>query len=151
LRQACFYLATTSWVLSLALNASPFMRFDGYFILSDLLDLPNLHERAGALARTALRRLLLGWPDPWPEPLPATLRNRLIAFAWVTWCYRLTVFLGIALVVYHLFFKALGVALFLVEIVFFIAAVLAGAPRVVPAAGGDRARAGCCGARWPRC
>lgn len=121
LRQACFYLATTSWVLSLALNASPFMRFDGYFILSDLLDLPNLHERAGALARTALRRLLLGWPDPWPEPLPATLRNRLIAFAWVTWCYRLTVFLGIALVVYHLFFKALGVALFLVEIVFFIA------------------------------
>lgn len=121
LRQGCFYLATTSWVLSLALNASPFMRFDGYFILSDLLDLPNLHERAGALARTALRRLLWGWRDPWPEPLPPALRHKLIAFAWVTWCYRLVVFLGIALVVYHLFFKALGVVLFAVEIVFFIA------------------------------
>ncbi|WP_066731343.1 site-2 protease family protein [Cupriavidus sp. D384] len=121
MRQACFYLATTSWVLSLALNASPFMRFDGYFILSDLLDLPNLHERAGALARTAMRRLLWGWNDPWPEPLPAPLRHKLIAFAWVTWCYRLVVFLGIALVVYHLFFKALGVFLFAVEIVFFIA------------------------------
>ena len=120
-RQACFYLATTSWVLSLALNASPFMRFDGYFILSDLIDFPNLHERAGALARTALRRLLWGWDDPWPEPLPPSLRRRLIAFAWVTWCYRLVVFLGIALVVYHLFFKALGVFLFGVEIVFFIA------------------------------
>ena len=43
LRNALLYLATTSWVLSLALNASPFMRFDGYFILSDLLDFPNLH------------------------------------------------------------------------------------------------------------
>ena len=32
LRQAMLYLATTGWVLSLALNASPFMRFDGYFI-----------------------------------------------------------------------------------------------------------------------
>ncbi|MGH8816318.1 MAG: site-2 protease family protein, partial [Achromobacter pestifer] len=59
-RQACFYLATTSWVLSLALNASPFMRFDGYFILSDWLDMPNLHERASALTRTALRRRLWG-------------------------------------------------------------------------------------------
>lgn len=120
LRQACFYLATTSWVLSLLLNASPFMRFDGYFILSDLLDMPNLHERAGALARTALRRGLLGWREPWPEPFAAPLRRRLIAFAWVTWIYRLTVYLGIAVAVYHFFFKALGVFLFLVEVGFFI-------------------------------
>ena len=67
LRSAAFYLATTSWTLSLALNASPFMRFDGYFILSDLLDLPNLHERSGALARAALRRTLFGWNEPDPE------------------------------------------------------------------------------------
>ncbi len=66
LRNALLYLATTSWVLSLALNASPFMRFDGYFILSDLLDFPNLHERASALARVSMRRLLLGLREPWP-------------------------------------------------------------------------------------
>ncbi|SEJ27177.1 HlyD family efflux transporter periplasmic adaptor subunit [Achromobacter sp. NFACC18-2] len=120
LRQACFYLATTSWVLSLLLNASPFMRFDGYFILSDLLDMPNLHERAAALARTALRRGLLGWQEPWPEPFAAPLRRRLIVFAWVTWIYRLTVYLGIAVAVYHFFFKALGVLLFAVEVGFFI-------------------------------
>lgn len=120
LRQACFYLATTSWVLSLLLNASPFMRFDGYFILSDLLDMPNLHERAAALARTAIRRGFLGWQEPWPEPLAAPQRRRLIAFAWVTWAYRLVVYLGIAVAVYHFFFKALGIFLFVVEIGFFI-------------------------------
>ncbi|EHK65560.1 HlyD family efflux transporter periplasmic adaptor subunit [Achromobacter arsenitoxydans] len=120
LRQACFYLATTSWVLSLLLNASPFMRFDGYFILSDLLDMPNLHERAAALARTAIRRGLLGWQEPWPEPFAAPRRRRLIAFAWVTWIYRLAVYLGIAVAVYHFFFKALGIFLFAVEIGFFI-------------------------------
>lgn len=43
-RSAAFMLATTTWVATLALNASPFMRFDGYFILSDWLDLPNLHD-----------------------------------------------------------------------------------------------------------
>jgi putative peptide zinc metalloprotease protein len=44
----------------------------------------------------------------------------MIAFAWATWAYRLVLFLGIALVVYHLFFKLLGVFLFAVEIAWFI-------------------------------
>ena len=120
LRQAMLYLATTGWTLSLALNASPFMRFDGYFILSDVLDFPNLHERSGVLARTWLRRVLLGWTDPGPEQLPTRLRHALIAFALATWAYRLVVFLGIAVAVYLFFFKALGIFLFGVELVWFI-------------------------------
>jgi len=120
-RTAMFFLASTSWVLTLAVNASPFMRFDGYFILCDLLNFPNLHERAGALARTCLRRTLLGLPQPWPESLPAGFRRWLVTFALVTWCYRLFVFLGIAFLVYQHFFKALGVVLMLVEVVWFIA------------------------------
>lgn len=120
LRQATLYLATTGWVLSLALNASPFMRFDGYFIVSDLLDFPNLHERSGALARSWLRRTLLGWSDADPEALPTRLRRALIAFALLTWTYRLLVFFGIAVAVYLFFFKALGIVLFAVELAWFI-------------------------------
>jgi len=120
LRQAALYLATTGWVLSLALNASPFMRFDGYFILSDLLDFPNLHERAGAQARVWLRRHLLGFADPWPEHFSPRKRHALVAFALVTWLYRLVLFLGIAWAVYHYFFKALGSFLMGVEVGWFV-------------------------------
>lgn len=120
LRNALLYLATTSWALSLALNASPFMRFDGYFITSDLLDFPNLHERAGALARTTLRRNLLGLDEPWPEHFPTGKRRALVAFAFGTWVYRLLLFLGIAVAVYYFFFKLLGIFLFAVEISWFI-------------------------------
>jgi putative peptide zinc metalloprotease protein len=120
LRNALLYLATTSWILSLALNLSPFMRFDGYFILSDLLDFPNLHERSSAVARVAIRRTLLGLDEPWPEPFPPSRRRLLVAFAVATWLYRLVLFLGIALAVYLLFFKVLGIFLFLVEIAWFI-------------------------------
>lgn len=120
LRNALLYLATTSWVLSLALNASPFMRFDGYFILSDLLDFPNLHERSSALARTTLRRVLLGLEEDWPEVFSPGRRRALVAFAMVTWVYRLVLFLGIAVAVYLLFFKLLGILLFAVEISWFI-------------------------------
>jgi putative peptide zinc metalloprotease protein len=120
LRNGLLYLATTSWMLSLALNASPFMRFDGYFILSDLLDFPNLHVRASAMARTAVRRGLLGLAEPWPEAFPPVQRRLLVAFAMVTWAYRVVLFLGIAVAVYFLFFKALGIVLFAVEIGWFI-------------------------------
>lgn len=120
LRSAAFVLATTSWVATLAINASPFMRFDGYFILSDLLDWPNLHERSFALARWKLRELLFGLGDAPPEHLKPTQQRALIAFAWGVWVYRLLLFLGIAALVYYFFFKVLGIVLFVVEIAWFV-------------------------------
>ncbi|HRE87116.1 MAG TPA: HlyD family efflux transporter periplasmic adaptor subunit [Accumulibacter sp.] len=120
LRAAMFFLATTSWVLTLLINVSPFMRFDGYFILADALDLPNLHERSSALARQRLRRLLFASASPDPEHFPAAKARLLSAFAVLAWVYRLLIFFGIALAVYHFFFKALGIFLFAVEIAWFI-------------------------------
>lgn len=49
----------------------------------------------------------------------------LIAFAWATWLYRLVLFLGIAVLVYHFFIKLVGIFLFLVEIIWFVAKPLA--------------------------
>ena len=121
LRQAMLYLATTGWILSLLLNVSPFMRFDGYFILSDLLDFPNLHERAGAMAKAFMRRKILRIHEPDPEPFRPAVRWRLRLFAYCTWVYRLMVFLGIAFAVYYFFFKALGIFLLIVELWWFIA------------------------------
>ena len=121
LQSAAFVLATTSWVATLAINASPFMRFDGYFILMDALDLPNLHGRSFALARWKLREFLFGLGDEPPESFEKTKQLSLIIFAWATWIYRLVLFLGIALLVYHFFFKLLGIFLFCVEIIWFIA------------------------------
>lgn len=120
-RSALFFLATTSWVLTLGINASPFMRFDGYFLLSDTLDMPNLHTRSFAMARAAMRRALFGWAEPDPEPFEPGMRRFLIVFAWLTWLYRAVLFIGIAVAVYVFFFKVLGIFLFLIELAWFIA------------------------------
>lgn len=120
-KNVLFVLASSTWLMTLAINASPFMRFDGYFILSDALDFPNLHERGFACARWWLRRVFFGLEETLPEPaLSPRSRGWLIAFAFMTWIYRLVVFLGIALLIYHLFFKLLGVVLMAVEILWFI-------------------------------
>jgi putative peptide zinc metalloprotease protein len=120
LRAGAFLLATTSWIGTLTINASPFMRFDGYFLLSDWLDTPNLHDRAFAFGRWRMREWLFGFGDAQPEPCAPSRRRFLIAFSFATWLYRLVVFLSIALVVYHAFFKALGTLLFAVEFGWFI-------------------------------
>ena len=65
-----FLLATTTWVSTVLINASPFMRFDGYFLLSDFLQMPNLHARAFALARWDLRERLFALGEPAPEHFP---------------------------------------------------------------------------------
>ena len=121
LRGAAFVLATTSWMATVAINASPFMRFDGYFILADWMDMPNLHARSFALARWKLREWLFALGDPKPEHFAPHKERWLIAFAWATWLYRLLIFLGIAVLVYHFFIKLVGIFLFVVELVWFIA------------------------------
>ena len=115
-----FLLATTTWIASVAINTSPFMRFDGYFLLSDWLAMPNLHARAFALARWDLRERLFALDEPPPESMVRHRRTGLILFAYATWIYRLVVFLGIAALVYAFFIKAVGILLFAVEIGWFV-------------------------------
>jgi putative peptide zinc metalloprotease protein len=121
LRTALFFLSTTSLLLTLSINASPFMRFDGYFLLSDAMDFPNLHERSGAMARWWMRRTLWGLDLPPPEVHSRRMAIFLIAFAYVTWAYRAVVFAGIAVLVYFAFFKLLGILLMAVEVAWFLA------------------------------
>jgi putative peptide zinc metalloprotease protein len=120
LRSVFFVLATSSWIMSLGVNLNPFMRFDGYYVLADLLGVANLQPRAFALGRWRMREYLFDLKDPPPEQIPDQLRRGMIVYAWMTWAYRLVLFIGIALLVYHMFFKLLGIILFVVEMIVFV-------------------------------
>jgi putative peptide zinc metalloprotease protein len=119
-RSMAFVVATTSWIMSLTVNLNPLMRFDGYYLLADGLGLPNLQDRAFAFGQWWLRELLFAPGAPAPEAVGPSTRRTMVIYAWAIWLYRLILFTGIAVMVYHQFFKALGIMLFLVEIVFFI-------------------------------
>ena len=120
MKSAAFLLASTLWIISLGINLNPLMRFDGYFILSDLLEMANLQNRAFAYSRWWLREWLFGFGIAPPEQFSKGRRRFLIVFAISTWIYRFFLFLGIAILVYHFFFKLLGLFLFIVEIIWFI-------------------------------
>ena len=120
LRTAAFILASSTWVMTLMVNANPLMRYDAYYLLSDFWEAASLQPRSFALARWFLRRVLFGLCDPPPEFLPSLWQMRFIIYAYICWIYRFFLFLGIAFLVYCLFFKLLGIVLALTEIVFFI-------------------------------
>lgn len=111
-----FLLASTTWLLSVLVNFNPLMRFDGYYLLSDYLRVPNMEARSFAMSRWWLREKLFGFGE---EP-PERIQRKLVVYAFSVWIYRFLLFLGIALLVYYFFFKVLGIFLFVVEIIYFI-------------------------------
>ena len=115
-RTACFVLATTGWIGTLAINLNPFMRFDGYYILSDMLGVRNLQTRSFAMGKWQLRRLLLGWQGPQPETLSPRLKRFMIGFAWMTWVIRAVIFAGIAWFAYVMLGKTFGTLIGLFEV-----------------------------------
>jgi len=55
--QMCLNVMFVSSVSTLLFNANPLMRFDGYYILSDMLEIPNLRTKSS----TSLSRLAKKW------------------------------------------------------------------------------------------
>lgn len=120
IKTVCYMIISINWLASLLINVSPFMRFDGYYVLADFMKMPNLQPRAFALTKWQLRRWLFDWSDPPPEIYAPNMKRFLIAYSIATWLYRLTLYLGIAVLVYHFFIKLVGIILFAVEIYYFV-------------------------------
>ena len=120
-RDVALVVATAAVVMTLAINLSPFMRFDGYYVLADLIGVKNLQPRAFALVRWKLRELLFGLGEPCPDDLRSRMRALVMVYGVITMAYRLVLYIGIAIVVYLMSFKVLGIILFLVEIAAFVA------------------------------
>ncbi|MEM7260476.1 MAG: HlyD family efflux transporter periplasmic adaptor subunit [Planctomycetota bacterium] len=97
-------------VLTVGFNVNPLMRFDGYYALSDSLEIPNLRSRSAQSIQNLMKRVFLGVgqkPDP-SEPL--RLRFILCAYGIGSALYRITVVLSIAMVIATKFFLV-GIAL----------------------------------------
>lgn len=120
LRSAVFVLAATGWIMSLIVNLNPFMRFDGYYMFADLLGVENLQPRAFRHMRWRLREFLFHPNYAPPEAFPPRLDAILTIYAVATAIYRIVLYLGIALLVYHFAVKLVGIVLFAVEIGFFM-------------------------------
>ncbi len=75
-------------VTTLIFNVNPLMRYDGYYILADWLEIPNLRQKATTLSLQAVNQYFLGM-TPRPDPfLPTRHRWLFVAYTVGAIAYR---------------------------------------------------------------
>jgi putative peptide zinc metalloprotease protein len=94
-RRLMFDLALMASAGTLLVNANPLMRFDGYFILSDLAGIPNLASCGQQWLMDRLQRLL-GLQPPLPNWRPAS-RRIIAVYALASLAWRVFVYVAITL------------------------------------------------------
>jgi putative peptide zinc metalloprotease protein len=70
LNYICLNVMFVSSVSTLMFNANPLLRYDGYYILSDVLEIPNLRQKASTILNRKLGKWCLGLEEPEDPFLP---------------------------------------------------------------------------------
>ena len=86
-------------VSTLVFNLNPLLRFDGYYILSDLLEIPNLSQRANNQLTHLFERYLFGVVKSFGPAQSGTEAFWLVVFGITSGIYRVIVFSGVLLAV----------------------------------------------------
>jgi putative peptide zinc metalloprotease protein len=115
LRAAALDVMVLCGVSTLVFNGNPLLRFDGYYVLSDLVGVPNLDTRARQQLLFVLRRFVLGMRGETSAVEVQGEGRWLIGFGLVSLVYRIVMVLTIGLLVATKMFM-LGVALALASV-----------------------------------
>ena len=108
-----------SSVTTILFNANPLMRFDGYFILSDLLKIPNLYTKGTKWFADRIRSLYFGLPKTpnlyGPGELGRVAIYGALAFFWkITICFSLIIGASVLFYGAGMILAAIGVVLWFV-------------------------------------
>ncbi|MEZ5649729.1 MAG: hypothetical protein R3E87_04190 [Burkholderiaceae bacterium] len=96
LRDTALAAMVVTSVSTVLFNGNPLLKFDGYFVLTDLLELPNLAPRARRHWVSMLQRGLLRLKPTHAEDLARGERPWLVGYGLASWTYRLFLFVSIA-------------------------------------------------------
>ena len=91
LNSICLAIMFVSSISTLLFNANPLLRYDGYYILADLLEIPNLSGRSRAALQAAAKGWLLKRIRGVEPLLPARHRFWFAAYAAASTVYRYVV------------------------------------------------------------
>ena len=101
--QLCLDVMFVSSVSTLLFNANPLMRFDGYYILSDLIEIPNLRQKATTILGRLASRWCLGIKQPDDPFLPQRRLGLFALYAVASTLYGWSITLTIILFTWGVF------------------------------------------------
>jgi len=86
------FLCSVSTIL---FNGNPLLRYDGYYMLSDIIEVPNLAAQSGALLRRTFSRWCFGLVSADDLDLPDSRRRTVACYAVASTLYRWLIVLSI--------------------------------------------------------
>jgi putative peptide zinc metalloprotease protein len=89
------FIASVSTII---FNGNPLLRYDAYYILADILEIPNLRQHASQYLSYLMRRYLIGERMP-PETRPAREKTWFLLYGVLSFLYRSVVVVSIVLYV----------------------------------------------------
>ena len=104
LRAVAFNTMLIAGVSSVLFNGNPLLRYDAYYMLVDILEMPNLGTRGTRYVFYLLQRYLLGIGDAEPPLSNAGERAWFFVYTILAFCYRMTIYAAIVLFVAGKFF-----------------------------------------------
>ncbi len=107
-RAAAYNVMLIGGVSTLLVNGNPLLRFDGYYVLTDVLEAPNLGQRSTRYLGHLMNRFVFSVPGMRAFSASAFERGVMLVYAPLAWCYRLAMTAGVALFVAERYF-VLGV------------------------------------------
>src|SRR5262249_45960567 len=114
-RALAFNVALIGGISTLFFNGNPLLRFDGYYVLADVVGIPNLATRANKYTFYLLARHAFGVRDETPIATGPGEAKWLLFFAVASFLYRTVITFTIALfIATKLFF--IGIALAIVSL-----------------------------------
>lgn len=95
LHNICFSTMFVSSVSTLVFNGNPLLRYDGYYILSDILEIPNLQQKSTEIMGRKASQWFLGMEQPENSFLPQQHQTLFAVYSVASVCYRWFVILSI--------------------------------------------------------
>lgn len=92
-----FYVMFSASVATVLFNANPLMKFDGYYMLSDWLEIPNLMQRSQQLLKNFFLKHVYRVEKVKPVTTLPGERAVLLVYGLLSQVYRVVVFLSITL------------------------------------------------------
>ena len=102
-RTLAFDAIVIAGLSTVVFNANPLLRFDGYYMLSDWLEIPNLNRRANRYVGYLCQRYLFGASSDRPLTAPGE-RAWFVGYAVASGLYRLVVMAAILLLLGRIHF-----------------------------------------------
>jgi putative peptide zinc metalloprotease protein len=104
LRAVAFNVMVIGGVSTVVVNGNPLLRYDGYYILSDLIEMPNLAQRGLDWWAWLLDRYAFGATDAVKLDESLSEQRWLVLYTPLAWCYRTLVTISIIFLVAGKFF-----------------------------------------------